>query len=169
MIPFLLILQGKPTEYDKKYRNYTPESLHCAFKAVREKGLNVNKAALQYGVPAQTLRDRVNGSVDPYHFIKGKEPTFSHEEELTLVEGIETMAELGYGFSNKYLHYTAGELAYDLGKKKTIKALSNNWLYGFLKRWNERQASMKPQKLNSNRARSTTPEKVKSYFDKVCI
>lgn len=125
----------------------------------------MKRAARQYGVPVQTLRDRVKGSVDPFNFKQGKETSFTIEEELTLVEHIETMAQLGYGFSNTALKHTAGELAFDLKRKNNNKPLSNNWLYAFLKRWSHRLTSIKPSKLESDRAKSSTPETVTSYYN----
>ena len=70
------------------------------------------------------------------------------------------MAELGYCLTNTEDQHTAGELAFDLGRQKNNKPLSNNWLYAFLKRWNKRLVSLKPRKLDSNRAKSSTPEAV---------
>ncbi|XP_060608143.1 tigger transposable element-derived protein 1-like [Ruditapes philippinarum] len=154
-----------PRHWQKKYRAYSAESLLNAYKAVKDQGVAVKRAALQFGIPVQTLRDRVKGYIDPVHFKKTKETCFRDDEELTLVEHVETMAELGYGYSNTQLQHAAGELAFDLGKKSTNKPLSNNWLYGFLKRWRNRLSTLKPSKLDSNRARSTTPECVKKYYE----
>jgi hypothetical protein len=98
----------------------------------------------------------VKGYIDPVHFKTTNETCFRDDEELTLVEHIETMAKLGYGYSNTQLQHAAGELAFDLGKKSTNKPLSSNWLYGFLKRSRTRLSTLKPSKLDSNRARSTT-------------
>jgi hypothetical protein len=125
----------------------------------------VEKAARMYGVPSQTLRDRVCGCVDVNKCNIGVETILSLEEEERLVQHVETMGELGYGFSNVRLQHLAGELAFDLGRKKNNKPMSNNWLYGFLKRWQVRISSMHPRKLESNRAKSTTPEAVESYYE----
>ena len=87
------------------------------------------------------------------------------EEEQTLVEHIEIMAQLGYGVTNKRLQHLGGDLAFDLGRKKQNTPMSNNWLYGFLARWKTKLASLNPRKLETNRARSSTPESVDSYFE----
>ena len=42
--------------------------------------------------------------------------------------------------------------------------MSNNWLYGFLERWQETLSSLKPSKLESNRAKCATPEVVENYY-----
>jgi hypothetical protein len=62
-----------------------------AYRAVKEMGWKVEKAARSYGVPAQTLRDRTKGTIDPYSCRTGPKTTLSNEEE-TLVEHAEVMA-----------------------------------------------------------------------------
>lgn len=135
-----------------------------AYKAVKEQGLAVTRAAFQFGVPEQTLRDRVKGYIDPFDLQTTKK-CFSNDEELALVEHIETMVGLGYGYSNTQLQHVAGELAFHLGKKSSNKPLSNNWLYAFLKRWNSRLISLIPSKPDSNRAQSANPKCVKTYHE----
>lgn len=120
------------------------------------------------GVPAQTLRDRIKGYVDPDALCKtGPDTTLTQEQEEVLVSHVETMAELGYGYSNNKLKHLAGEMAYDLKAKQYNKPMSNNWLYGFLRRWSTRLSSLKPSKLETTRAKSSTPEKVEDYFKKL--
>ena len=43
--------------------------------------------------------------------------------------------------------------------------LSNNWLYGFLRCWNDRLSTLNPRKLESNRAKCARPEAVILYFE----
>jgi len=62
------------------------------------------------------------------------------EEEQTLAEHIEIMAQLGHGVTNKMLQHLGGDLAFELGRKNT--PMSNNWLYGFLARWKTKLASL---------------------------
>ena len=60
------------------------------------------RAARQYGVPAQTLRDRILGKVhiDSYW---GKTSLFSHDEEESLVDHLEELARIGYGLNRSQL------------------------------------------------------------------
>jgi hypothetical protein len=120
-----------------------------------------------FGVPAQTLRDRISGAVDPDNCRTGPNTSLSYEQEKVLVNHVETMAELGYGYSNSKLKQLAGEMAYEMKAKVHIKPMCNNWLYGFLKRWKGRLSSINPRKLESSRAKSSTPEKVTDYFKKL--
>jgi transposase-like protein len=124
--------QNKPSKFTAGYRKYNPESMLLAYKAVKEKGLQVEKAARQFGVPSQTLRDRVRGAIDPVNFACGGSTLLTLEEEQTLVEHIETMAQLEYGVTNKRLQHLGGDLAFELGRKQKNTPMSNNWLYGFL-------------------------------------
>jgi hypothetical protein len=133
-----------------------------AYKLVKDKGFAVKKAARIYGVPQQTLRDRVLGRIDPINF--GNETLFSKEEERKLVEHLQARADLGYGLTNVFTQRLAGEMAFELGKKAKNTPMSNKWLYAFLKRWKNDIASLKPRQLETSRAKSSTPEIIKTYF-----
>jgi transposase-like protein len=152
---------------EKRYRRYTPEAPLKTYQLVKQKGVRVQKAARMFGVPPQTLRDRVLGHIHAKTFLYGGDTLFTHEEKKSLVEHVETLAELGYGYSNVRLQQLAGELAHDLGKKKENKAMSNKWLTGFLKCWNDRLTSLNPRKLESTRAKSVTPGVLDKYFTKL--
>jgi len=45
-------------------RSYSPSALSRAYAAVKEKGVSVKRAAQDFCVPTQTLRDRVLEKVD---------------------------------------------------------------------------------------------------------
>lgn len=158
----LILFQTKPTKYCGNYRKYSADSMVKAYQEVKEKKVSIRRAALQYNIPYQTLRDRVSGRIDHKDF--GRETVLTHEEELSLVEHTEVSAQLGYGYSNKGLQRAAGELAHVLGRRPSSKPLSNCWLYGFLGRWKDRISSLKPSSLDSNRAKNSTPEVVNDYF-----
>ena len=70
-----------------------------------------------FGVPSQTLRDRILDHVDPEKYCMGGETMFSNEEEQTLVAHVETLVELGYGYTNVRLQQLAAELALELRQK----------------------------------------------------
>ena len=160
------VFQTKPVKATRKYRSsYSAQALLGAYESVKLKGLSVHRAAIQFGVPEQKLRDRVKGRIDHTNLKLGSETVFSNEEELTLVEHLEAMCDLGYGYTNSLLKQTAGELANSLGKRAKTTPLSNNWLYGFLRRWGSRLTTLKPSSLDSTRAKSATPEKISSYYD----
>ncbi|KAH3875884.1 hypothetical protein DPMN_039166 [Dreissena polymorpha] len=119
---------------------------------------------MQFRVPVQTLRDRIKGRIDTAN-LKNEVTLFSSEEELSLVEHVEVLAQLGYGITYNKLKEPGKELAQDFGRKTHSKPLSNCWLYGFLQRWKQRISSVKQSSLETNRAKSSTPEIVQHYFD----
>lgn len=129
-----------------------------AYEHVTSSGTSVRKAAIQFGIPVQTLRDRVKGIIDPLTVTCGRETVFSHEEELALIEHVEILTELGYSVPNSKLQQLGGELAYTYGKRPTSKPLSNCWVYPFIKRWSDRIKSVKPRSHDANCAMSSTPE-----------
>ena len=137
------------------------------YEMVKSKRIPGETAAHMICVPAQTLRDRINGNVDPRSCRVGPETVLTSSQEGVLVSHVETMAELGNGDTNTKLKDLAGEMAYDLHAKSRNKPMSNNWLYGFLGRWKSRLSSVKPRKLDSARACSSTPEKVAECYEKL--
>ena len=74
-----------------------------------EQRIPVKVAARQFGVPAMTLRDRVLGKIS----------LFIMEEELTLIEHLQTMAQMGYRYTHAQLKIMAADLAVALGKRDT--------------------------------------------------
>ena len=125
---------------------------------MKTKGISVQNVALQFRVPVQTIRDRVKGNIDPHILHSGSETVFTHEEELTLIDHIEAMSELGYCHRNVQLQYIAGDLAHGLGKRSSNKAPSNNWIYRFLNIWSGHIASLTPRSLESTYTKSSSPE-----------
>lgn len=61
--------------------------------------MSVRRASIQYGVPVQTLPDRILGKVDPEVVKPGPQPLFTQEEEAIFVEHVKTMAALEYGYT----------------------------------------------------------------------
>ena len=134
---------------------------------MKTKGKPIHMGALQFGVPAQRLRDQVMESVNPYNFYYGGKTLFTHAEELALIEHIKEMSELGYGYSTVQLQYIAGDLAHVLGKRPSNKALSKIWLTGFLYRWSDRITrfldSDSTSSLKSNHTKSSSRETIDKY------
>ena len=79
----------------KKRKMWSNESMINAMEAVRS-GMGVNRAALEYGVPKTTLKDRIAGRV--VHGIKpGPEPYFTAEEEDELATFLIEVCKMGHG------------------------------------------------------------------------
>ena len=55
-------LQKNQLACPKNYKKWTDKAMQGALKAIAE-GMGVNRAAMEYGVPRTTLKDRVAGRV----------------------------------------------------------------------------------------------------------
>lgn len=77
------------------------------------------------------------------------------------------MAQLGYGITHTQLKNLAGDLAVALGKRQDQRNMSNNWVYRFLERWDNRISSVFPQGLESTRAKAATPEVIEKYYSEL--
>ena len=121
------------------------------------------RAARQFSVPESTLRDRTLGLVD-LNVTIGFDSIFNKEEEQKLVNHITYMAQIGYGYSKSSIQYMAKDYAESLGKTvKAKQSLSNNWFYGFIKRWPSLKV-VKPKKLSISRAKSASRETINNYY-----
>ena len=95
----------------------------------------------------------------------GFDTIFEHEEEK-LVGHITYMAAIGYGYNISGIQCMAKDYTVSLGKPtKAKESLSNNWLYGFIKRWPNLKI-VKPQKLSIARAKFASRESLESIIRK---
>jgi len=147
----------------KKHKGYSPSALTNAYKLVKETGIPIKTAARQYGVPHNTLRDRVKGRVNPETTMTGSGPLFTLEEEAKLVAHIKLMADLGYGFTITEVVSKASDYAVFLKKRTRDKPLTVKWFKGLRNRWPELRV-IKPRGLAKCRAEATNEQAVESYF-----
>ena len=82
-------MQIKPTKAAVKYRSYDASRLLEAYESVIKDKIPVKKAARAYNVMLTTLRDRVDGRIDPNNFRNGGSPVFSKYEEQKLGSHLE--------------------------------------------------------------------------------
>jgi hypothetical protein len=128
-----------------------------------EKGIPVQRAALTHGVPITTLKDRIKGRVNVDAVKSGPSPLFSQEQEALLSQHINTMAELGYGYSRVETINLASDYAIHLGLRQREKPFSLKWLYNFLQRWPDLKVR-KPRSLEAARAKCATRPVIDNYF-----
>ena len=79
-----------------KLRSWSNDSMVQAMDAVKSGLLGVNRAALEYGVPKTTLKDRIAGRVSHGTNI-GSKPYLSKKEEEELVKFLINCSKMGYG------------------------------------------------------------------------
>ncbi|KAH3877681.1 hypothetical protein DPMN_001557 [Dreissena polymorpha] len=119
-------------------KQYTHDKLIAAYKTVKENHIKVDRAALTFGVPKQTFRDRVLNK-ENVNARLGKDSLFAFDEEEPLVNHIESLAQVGYGLNRAQLNVLASELTVKFVRRNSDDKLSNYWYYNFLKRWDHRQ------------------------------
>ena len=152
----------------EKGLQYDRANLNRAFEAIQQRGLSVRREATEYSVPVTTLRDQILGNGDIDAKI-GFDTIFEHEEEEKLVGHITYMAGIGYGYNKSGIQYMAKDYAVSLGKPtKAKESLSNNWFYGFIKRWPNLKI-VKPQKLSIARAKSASRESLDKYYKELSL
>ena len=140
------------------------DELSCApYNAVFEEKIPVERAAKRFGVPTNTLKDRVSGKINVDTIKSGPSPLFSMEQEALLCNHLTTMAEIGYGYSRQETINIASDFAHHLGLCDKSHRLSLQWLYNFLGRWPELKVK-KPRSLEIARARSATRPVIYAYF-----
>ena len=134
--------------------------------ATGKEKLSIRKAAQRFGVPFQTLRDRVAGTVDPECIQMGRSPVLSLEEEAKLVSHLKEMALIGYGYTRQEVVDLASEYAADLDIRKLDNPFSLRWFYSFLKRWPDLRV-VKPRALEIARVKGSNKLCVDKYFDEL--
>ena len=159
----VLVLQGQPKP--KRTKPYDKANLLRAYEATKS-GMSVYRAARLYSVPESTLRDRTRCNVG-LDAKPGPDRIFTVDEEKQFVEHVKYMADIGYGYTKSTIQYMASDFARSIGKGvKSEKSLSDNWFYGFLKRWSDLKMA-KPQKLQISRAKSASQEVIDTYFSEL--
>lgn len=158
--------QCNPQLTRRKYRLYSPTAMTNAYKAVKEGNMPVLRASKQFGVPENSLRDRVLGKVPPETVTMGREPLFSNFEEATIVEHVKKMANYGYGYTRHELSDIASDYAFQLGKRAKDNPVTIKWVIGFLGRWPELRV-LKPRSLEQIRAKMTSETVVSNYFEEL--
>ena len=110
-----------------------------------DKNISVRRAALMFDVPVMTLRDRVAGKIAIETIKPGPDSMFTREEELTLVEHIETMAQLEYGYTHAQLKFMVADLVVALGKRQATTQMKIIFINWFLGRWKSGKAGWNPE------------------------
>lgn len=84
--------ESNASDGPRKYRQWSEESMLGALKAVSEGTMGINRAAIEFGVPKTTLKDRVvaHGSKS------GKKPYLTPGEEKELYDYLLLCASIGF-------------------------------------------------------------------------
>lgn len=88
-----------------------------------------------------------------FRFQSSPAPLFSQEQEALLAGHINTMTELGCGYSRIETINLATDYCFHLGLRERRSPLSLQWLYNFLERWPE-LCVRKPRSLGAAGAKT---------------
>lgn len=103
-----------------------------------------------YGIPRETLRDRLDGkrSIDCENI--GRGTLFTKEEENKLADEVSRMAKCGYFYSCKEITDIATDYCVLTEKRTSDQHLTLKWYRGFFNRWPELQMlyTKRPRKRN---------------------
>ena len=107
--------------------------MNKALELVAQGKMGVNRAALECGLPATTLKDRVAGRVAPDSKM-GQKPYLTEDEEKELVKFVTDCAIMGYGKTRRDVMKIVEKHMANKGRE-IRKGLSNGWWNCFIKRW----------------------------------
>ena len=154
---FSLYFQCPTIGQKKRRRIYDTELIARAYEDVKERGMSVYRAVREYGISESSLRDRHLG-IYPMDSLQshGTASLLSREEEKSLVDHIEYMCHIGYGYSRQAFLDTEFYYAVIPNKKSPDDPhFKQSWHHGCVKRWPQVRLA-KPEKLAIVRAKATS-------------
>lgn len=156
---------GKKVKKNEKRKQYSPEALQRALKAISA-GISIRKAADNCGVPATTLF-RKNKNPDKIDCTIGPPTVLSKNEEQDIVDWLTYRAERGFPITKTELLDSIQSYIVSLGKKTpfTENRPGRHWCEGFFRR--HRNLTIRTsQHLTLVRA-SVTEQDLRGWFSEV--
>lgn len=152
-------------------KQWDPDRMKNAVKAVRKKEMGSFKASRIFNVPQTTLEryvkmsDKEDGSASPNSI--GRKPTLCKDIEEDLSKYCVIMEDKFYGLTTRDVRSMAFKLATLNGVNhrfsKKSELAGRKWLKGFFKR-NRHLSVRTPQGLSFGRAKGFNPEDVSRFF-----
>lgn len=139
---------------------YSEEAIANAISDVTNKRLSLTKACQKWGVPKQTVSDRLNGQGALADQIQPK-ARLSKNQEAHLVSWILRQESLGYAPSHSQIRACVVAL---LNQQNDKGILGANWVARFINRYPEIKTK-RGKRQEANRFDSFTPKAVNWYFD----
>ena len=156
-------------------QSWTVQNMSDAIEACRRGEMGYKKAAVQYGVPRSTLRDRIKSRNKKLKGIEkgiekgfsGYEQVFSKEKEDDLVRYILHMEEIMMGLTRDDVRSLAFQMA-ERNKlshpfNKNTEMAGVDWYYSFMKRHPELSLRI-PELTSAARARAFNRRNVMAFF-----
>ena len=159
-----------PRNYVRKTERgkWSAETLRRAIQEVR-RGTSTREAAKRYGIPRQTLADRIKAENDDKPCL-GPRPLFCQDFEEELAERIIMVADMFYGVTSDKL----ASLAFEFAERQNIphrfnrvkKRAGPDWVAGFLRR-NPQVSVRKPENCSLARLEAINKENLKKFYKNV--
>ncbi|XP_046350141.2 uncharacterized protein LOC124131081 isoform X2 [Haliotis rufescens] len=126
---------GKVDSRTSKYRNYDLQDVENAFKDVMENKMSIRSAAIKNGVPASTLRDRVQGRIKVNTVHSGPPPFMPKEDERSFVKHMLKLKAVGYRYRQIDIADGAADYGHYYGKRDISEGpMSRGWIKKFVDR-----------------------------------
>ncbi|XP_046557376.1 uncharacterized protein LOC124266622 [Haliotis rubra] len=129
---------GSPAKVESrtsKYRNYDLQDVENAFKDVMENKMSIRSAAIKNGVPASTLRDRVQGRIKVNTVHSGPPPFMPKEDERSFVKHMLRLKAVGYRYRQIDIADGAADYGHYYGKRDISEGpMSRGWIKKFVDR-----------------------------------
>ncbi|CAL9683897.1 unnamed protein product [Knipowitschia caucasica] len=148
----------------RKFRIWNPVAMQGAIDEVRADRLSYRQAAVHFGVPKSTLRDRVSGKVAS-DSTYGQRPLLSEKDENALVEYCLYSASFGFPLTKSQV-VTHALAIFNRRHPQTPKvALSQTWWVNFRERQKQRLTTRTPDIIDRGRASCAKRGPVEDYFN----
>ena len=150
-----------------KRKLWTEESMKAATNGVVNENLTVREASRLYNVPYETLRRRVNGSIEPGSR-PGPATVLTEEEEDQLESYLIKMSDMGFGLSRDTVMHLAYKIVEQTQRKHPFKdqKAGRGWFDGFRRR-HPRLTIRSPQPLSYARAQSANMDTINDFLGKL--
>ncbi|XP_072380823.1 uncharacterized protein [Diabrotica undecimpunctata] len=170
-LKFDLLAGKKMPKTSKKHKQWDPDRMIRAIRAVRGKEMGYLKASKLFAVPKSTLEDYVkqeNKTPEQLVAVKiGRRPVLSAEMEADLVSYCLEMDRRFYGIGTADIKRLAYQIALRNGLRHPFahaESAGKKWLRGFMRR-NAVLSLRKPQGISKARIKGFTPENVSRFYD----
>jgi hypothetical protein len=139
-------------------KQYTEEDVDSALQAIAM-GRSLRKAALEWGIPRTTLRDRIDGTQPRSVAFSGLQ-RLSKVQEDHLTQWILTQEALGLPPTHAQVRTFVSRI---LATKGDDSALGKRWLDGFLRR-NPVIKTQRSKSIDSKRVNGATTDIIRLWF-----
>ena len=145
-----------------QYKDWTPDAMKAAMKAVIKHGVSIREAAQMHQIPKSTLGDRISGRVLP-GATSGPSCYLTSAEEEDLVNFLCRVAQIGQGRTRQEVIAIVERVLASRGNAKTVSA---GWWASFISR-HPRVALRTPATLSLARPAASDHDILDNYFDEL--